>query len=122
MSNSGQDTSRITIVKEYVKSTNAWRMKLAQKYPTIHFGKAVSEVLNGDEEINIIMQEYLLILESIEEEKQKPDRADIYKDISVPVATEMEGHGAKGTLKQTELNRAGAVINSVMSQSERGSV
>jgi len=112
INNLRQNHTAAMIIEEYVESSYAWRMKLAKMHPEIHFGELAQQMITDEEAADAVMTEYLAILASINEELEKPDRADMHKNISVPVATEMDGilgsREAKSTDQQTFMNRAKA--------------
>ena len=95
MTDKGLEQNVREIVMEYVNLSEPWRLKLAKMHPHIHFGELAAQVLNNRSEATTVMQEYITFLAIINEELQRPDRVDMYKDVSVPVATEFDG--VKGT-------------------------
>jgi len=94
------------IVAEYINSGDAWRMKLAKMHPHIHFGELAAQMLTDKGKAAAVAQEYLAILENINEELQKPDRADLHKDVSVSVATELDGIRGSAEVKLTDSQTA----------------
>jgi len=101
-----QDHAAAIIAKEYIESSNAWRLKLAEVHPHIHFGELARQMLMDKDMADAVMQEYLAFLEKINEEERKPDRADMYKDVSVPVATVLDGIKGSAEAKQVGVQTA----------------
>jgi len=94
------------IVTEYIQSGDAWRMKLAKMHPEIHFGELAQQMMTDKDAADAVLTEYLAILASINEELEKPDRADMHKNISVPMATELDGIKGSAEVKLTNSQTA----------------